>query len=202
MKVKLYAGVSALNQSLMEMFCFYLNTQMFKYIEASCRDNNTTWLLYWLQLVYRRVHLKSVSCLFKPASTAISTNWFCLLMCQILVKLSLEAFWVPLVVWVLFTTHVCSLHSGKQFMWRFKKGLYWPELHKISVIYKLRIVTEMENLVPDVWRPWKICLFPQRLDPQRLADGFPHCRKTNELYLSMSTQSLWWDSGDRHSLYF
>lgn len=46
MKVKLYAGVPALNQSLMEMFYFYLNTQMFKYIEASCRDNNTTWLLY------------------------------------------------------------------------------------------------------------------------------------------------------------
>lgn len=38
-------------------------------------------------------------------------------------------------------------------MWRLKKGLYWPELHKISIIYKLRIVTEMENLVPDVWRP-------------------------------------------------
>lgn len=80
-------------------------------------------------------------------------------------------------------------------MWRLKKGLYWPELHKISIIYKLRIVTEMENLVPDVWRPRKISLFPQRLDPQRLdpqrlADGFPHCRKTNELYLSMSTQSL------------
>lgn len=38
-------------------------------------------------------------------------------------------------------------------MWRLKKGLYWPELHKISIIYILRIVTEMENLVPDVWRP-------------------------------------------------
>lgn len=75
-------------------------------------------------------------------------------------------------------------------MWRLKKGLYWPELHKISIIYILRIATEMENLVPDVWRPRKISLFPQRLDPQRLAVGFPHCRKTNELYLSMSTQSL------------